>query len=108
MLLKMHYNLRMKIYIFTCVAALLLTSCRPLPLYYAQPSGPPEYRLGWEDGCDSGISSKDTFLYKLLYGFRKRPEFGNNELYKTAWNEGYSYCGAGSDKIGNWAPGNDF
>ncbi len=71
---------------------LLSASCRPATLYYVEPAGPPEYQLGWQDGCDTGLSAQGTFLYKLLYGFRKRPEFGNNELYKTAWNEGFSYC----------------
>ena len=75
------------------IACFMAVSCRPIPLYYAQPTGPKEYRLGWEDGCDTAISAHDTFFYKLLYGFRKRPEFGNSELYKTAWNEGNAYCG---------------
>lgn len=71
---------------------LATASCRPANLYYVEPSGPREYQLGWQDGCDTGLSAQGTFLYKLMYGFRKRPEFGNNETYKTAWNEGFSYC----------------
>ncbi|TAE82361.1 MAG: hypothetical protein EAZ74_02380 [Alphaproteobacteria bacterium] len=74
------------------ICAFLVASCRPAPLYYVEPQGPPEYQLGWQDGCDTGISSKSGFLYKIMYGFRKRPEFGNNELYKIAWNEGHTYC----------------
>ena len=71
---------------------MLLVSCRPLDLYYVTPSGPPEYQLGWQDGCDTGLSAQGGFVYKMLYGFRKRPEMGNNELYKQAWNEGFTYC----------------
>lgn len=29
---------------------------------------------------------------KMTFGFKKRPELGNNELYKQAWNEGFTYC----------------
>lgn len=70
----------------------VVASCRPLNFLYVEPKGPPEYKLGWQDGCDSGLSSHSGFMYKILYGFRKRPEFGNNSLYKSAWNEGFSYC----------------
>ena len=74
------------------LAVVMLASCRPSSLFYVTPSGPREYQLGWQDGCDTGLSAHGTFLYKIMYGFKKRPEFGNNELYKTAWNEGFSYC----------------
>ena len=74
------------------VLTALLASCRPMDLYYVTPSGPPEYQLGWQDGCDTGLSAQGGFIYKMMYGFRKRPEMGNNELYKQAWNEGFTYC----------------
>ncbi len=80
-------------YSFLIVTALLaLTSCRTPSLYLVKPSGPPEYRLGWEDGCDTGFSAQGDFMDKMVFGFKKRPELGNNELYKQAWNEGFTYC----------------
>lgn len=57
-----------------------------------KPSGPPEYQLGWEDGCDTGLAAQGSFMDKMVFGFKKRPELGNNELYKQAWNEGFTYC----------------
>ncbi len=69
-----------------------VAACRPLSLYWVGPSGPREYRLGWEDGCDTGISAQGSSIHKMMYGFKKRPEMGNNELYKQAWNEGFTYC----------------
>ena len=71
---------------------------------YIEPSGPPEYKLGWQDGCDSGLSSQGGMLMKMAYGFKKRPEMGDNELYKTAWNEGFSYCRFSLDPVdkSNW------
>ncbi len=78
--------------ILVVFALMAATSCRPLSLYAVTPSGPPEYRLGWEDGCDSGLSAQGGTLYRASFGFKKRPELGDNDLYKTAWNEGFTYC----------------
>lgn len=86
------------------LSSALLASCRPASLYLVDPSGPPEYKLGWEDGCDTGISAQSGLMYKMVYGFRKRPELSDNELYKTAWNEGFTYCRFSLDPIdkSNW------
>lgn len=67
-------------------------SCRPIELYYVKPAGAPEYQLGWQDGCDSGLSAEGGLVNKMLYGFKKRPEMGNSEQYKQGWNEGFTYC----------------
>jgi hypothetical protein len=92
----------MKNIFYVLIFGFIAIGCRPIPLYHAQPDGPPEYRLGWEDGCDTAVSSHDGLLLKILYGFRKRPEFGNSELYKTAWNEGYGYCNNWAGKEEGW------
>ncbi|NBX03613.1 MAG: hypothetical protein EBR02_06090 [Alphaproteobacteria bacterium] len=73
-------------------AFLLLGGCRPLTLYAVDPGGPPEYQLGWEDGCDSGLSAEGGWYYKVIYGFKKRPEMSANDQYKQGWNEGFTYC----------------
>ncbi len=67
-------------------------SCRPMLLNTVDPSGPPEYQLGWEDGCDSGLSSEGGWTYKMMYGFKKRVELSMSDQYKQGWNEGFSYC----------------
>jgi len=77
------------------IAMLVLLSaagCRPLTLMSVEPSGPPEYQLGWQDGCDSGLSAEGDWTYKVLYGFKKRPEMAANDQYKQGWNEGFTYC----------------
>ncbi|MEJ0010882.1 MAG: hypothetical protein WDN72_10705 [Alphaproteobacteria bacterium] len=68
------------------------------------PSGPPEYKLGWEDGCDSGLAAQGGMLYKASMGFKKRPEMADNDLYKTSWNEGFTYCRSSLDSVdkSNW------
>jgi hypothetical protein len=82
----------MKSLLITVCVLLALSGCRTASMYVVQPSGPPEYRLGWQDGCDSGFGAQGTFMEKMVFGFKKRPEMGNNELYKQAWNEGFTYC----------------
>ncbi len=70
----------------------LLPGCRPATLLGVDPPGTPEYKLGWEDGCDSGLSAEGDWSYKAMYGFKKRPEMSANDQYKQGWNEGFSYC----------------
>lgn len=78
--------------IAVCVLS-VATGCRPFELYFIKPQGPPEYQLGWQDGCDTGLSAGGgMYQYPLLYSFKKRPELGNSEQYKTGWNEGFTYC----------------
>ncbi len=78
---------------------LVSASCRPLMLQAIEPEGPAEYQLGWQDGCDTGLSADSPMFYKLMYGFKKRPEMGANDLYKQGWNEGFTYCRFSSGAI---------
>lgn len=82
----------MKKIFFVFLSLTLLSGCRPFWLQVVTPDGPPEYVLGWEDGCDTGISAEGGGDYKLLFGFKKRQEMATNDQYKQGWNEGFSYC----------------
>ncbi len=83
---------------------LAFSGCRPLSLYGIEVEGPAEYQLGWEDGCDSGLSADSPLFYKMMYGFKKRPEMGANDLYKQGWNEGFTYCRFTSGALDAQAP----
>lgn len=74
------------------LAGVALGSCRPVSTWFATPDGPPEYQLGWQDGCDTGLSAQGDYRYRAIYGFKKRPEMLENDLYKNGWNEGFTYC----------------
>lgn len=75
------------------ISLFALTGCMmPLSLWFSQPEGPAEYQLGWQDGCDTGLSAQGGYLYRAVYGFKKRPEMIENDLYKQGWNEGFTYC----------------
>jgi hypothetical protein len=92
--------------IISCLLIVLMASgCRPSMLLSVDPAGPPEYNLGWEDGCDTGLSAEGEWYYKLMYGFKKRPEMAASDQYKQGWNEGFSYCRfslASSKQPGAW------
>lgn len=95
----------MKRYLLVISIAVLLGGCRPLSLITLNPAGSAEYKLGWEDGCDSGMSAQGGWRYKMVYGFKKRPELTGNDQYKGGWNEGFTYCRfaiASSQKEGAW------
>ena len=77
---------------FAVCFLLLACGCRPMWLNTIDPTGPPEYQLGWEDGCDTGLSAEGEWYYKVMYGFKKRPEMAANDQYKQGWNEGFTYC----------------
>jgi hypothetical protein len=81
-----------RIMLLVMLSLLGLSGCRPLFLTYVEPDGPPEYQLGWHDGCDTGISAEGNWRMKLLFGFKKRPEMSVSDQYKTGWNEGFTYC----------------
>lgn len=101
--MKMRKHLR-----YLALVALLTTSasgCKPLNLQMVSPAGPPEYKLGWEDGCDTGLSAEGGLDYKLMFGFKKRPELAASDQYKQGWNEGFTYCRfsyAASKSNDNW------
>ena len=79
--------------LIVALAFLMLCGCRPVSLWFARPEGPAEYKLGWEDGCDTGLSAEDEgYLYRAIYGYKKRPEMMENEQYKQGWGEGFTYC----------------
>ena len=84
---------------FILALACMVASCRPPTLYMVGSSGPKEYQLGWEDGCDSGLAAQGGAIYKAAYGFKKRPEMSDNPMYTAAWNDGFTYCRFSLDPV---------
>jgi len=82
----------MKTHFLLLAALIFVASCRPMLLNTVDPTGPPEYQLGWEDGCDSGLAAEGGLMYKMMYGFKKRPELAASDQYKQGWNEGFTFC----------------
>ena len=76
----------MKNVVFTLLVSLMLVGCtgaggsfdisKPVSLNLEPPEGPPEYRQGWADGCESGINVYNADFYKLLktHKFKQDPK----------------------------------
>jgi hypothetical protein len=67
---------------------------KPISLDMRAPDGPPQYQMGWSDGCESGLSSNNDkiqlFLgtHKYTYNSKLRKEM----LYVKAWKYAYEHC----------------
>lgn len=81
----------MKYWVVLAISMVAVAGCRPMPYYFHKPEGPTDYQLGWEDGCDSKLSQGDA-VYRLVYGYKKRPEMMDNQLYNSGWTNGWFYC----------------
>jgi hypothetical protein len=93
--------------LFIIVIALMLnlTSCRmpdnwgfhqPFSLITTAPDGPPEYKAGWHDGCQSAMGF-NNFANGGIYKTKKGANFGNgiyqhDPAYQVAWGQGYMGC----------------
>src|SRR3990167_2668535 len=54
----------------------------------------PEFQLGWQDGCEVGMSAGSNAFYRMFYdnnavdGYR----MASSSDYKTAWGNAFWYC----------------
>jgi hypothetical protein len=72
----------------------LLTSCA-LPMF-GMPPGPPAYRLGYHDGCDSGYAVAGSPFYKQVWEVgapRAEPD------YVAGWTAGLYDCKGSFERI---------
>lgn len=67
---------------------------KPASLDLEPPEGPPEYRQGWEDGCESGMQvySADFYKFWQVFEFRQDANLRNNRMYYQVWKDAYLYC----------------
>lgn len=60
------------------------------------PPGPPNFRVGWKDGCDTGKAATGENKHKMKFGFKKDPRFieGDkfNGEYERGWETAFWYC----------------
>lgn len=91
--------------ILTTLALFLVSSCAgkiaskdnffaPKPFRMKKPpaNAHPDYLAGWEDGCETGMSTMSPGYYKSFYGFAQDPYKVDNLRYYKAWKDSYTYC----------------
>ena len=71
-----------------------VTACGgPRPaLMSMDPPGPPEFKAGWKDGCESGFATYGPSHYKLYYSFYQNYGMLKNPHYNAAWHEAFNFC----------------
>lgn len=54
----------------------------------------PEFRQGWDDGCETGSSAGANTFYKTLYKSNAVDGYKmvSSPEYKVAWGNGFWYC----------------
>lgn len=90
--------------IFAIFLLLFLSSCqtymakifpeRPDRQYDMDPDATPEYRQGFADGCEVGMSAGSNTFYKMFYHSNKVDGYkmANSADYKNAWGVGFWWC----------------
>lgn len=84
---------------------LLATSCqkyvadailpqRPNKEFTMDKDATPEFRQGFEDGCEVGMSAGSNTFYKIFYRSNKIDGYKstNSGDYKNAWGIGFWWC----------------
>jgi hypothetical protein len=53
-----------------------------------------EYRAGWKDGCEVGISSASNTFYKMFYRNTKIDGYrmSSSPEYRDSWDSAFWYC----------------
>lgn len=54
----------------------------------------PEFKQGWADGCEVGMSTATNTFYKLFYDTNKADGYKmmNSSDYRAAWTAAFWYC----------------
>lgn len=54
----------------------------------------PDFKVGFEDGCEAGMAAGSNTFYKMFYRSNKMDgyKFANSGDYKSAWGIGWWYC----------------
>lgn len=88
------------LFITGCSATSLLA---PTPFAMGKPeAGTPEFNLGWEHGCQTGLSTMTPSYYKSFYTYKQEPSMIHNLDYYKAWKDSYTYCRQYAFKFTMW------
>ena len=56
------------------------------------PEGPTNFRKGWRDGCETGISATANRLQRVFYDFKQDFALAQDPVYYKGWKAAYNYC----------------
>ena len=69
--------------------------------------GPPDYRQGYSDGCQSGYSGYGDSFNRFFHTWKQDPDKVKNPVYYQIWKDAYTYCAFAAMMhaemgLGNW------
>lgn len=56
------------------------------------PEGPTNFKLGWRDGCETGISVSANVMQRSFYKFTQDYELSKDPVYYKGWKTAFTYC----------------
>lgn len=83
------------------ISVLVLSGCYNVPdklkpmssIFNMVPKDAPNnYKIGWKDGCETGLASMTNSFYKKFYTFRQNQKLRTNSLYYKAWQDSFMWC----------------
>lgn len=88
--------------IILIILLVVLSSCNAKPkvgspwmqelLHQGPQNAPNDFRIGWIDGCETGISASSNALQRHFYKFKQDYKMAQNQEYYTGWKIAFSYC----------------
>jgi len=97
----------MRILVIFLLMLLSLTACGPVAFFpnpvFSRgfpPEGPPNYQQGMIDGCRTALAALGNSVYGIMHaGVHYDVDKAlNDNVYYTAWKDGYFYCKYEHDK----------
>lgn len=90
-----------KIKIILLSFCILLSACNYRPMVGAPwmqnmlkngPEGPTSFKLGWRDGCETGISASSNAFQRSFYKFKQDYNLSKDPVYYKGWKTAFTYC----------------
>jgi hypothetical protein len=86
----------MKKILFYTLLAVLNFGCNAFhnPMFMAMevPDGPPEFKAGWHDGCQSGLGTKKSSNSSVYYANFGSGIYQHDPVYQRAWSSAFYTC----------------
>lgn len=86
-------TIRMRYAALPCTVALVAACATPM---FTMPPGPPDYRVGFHDGCDAGYSYAGSPFYRQTEVTAPEP---TDEPYVAGWQSGFERCRGSYQRI---------
>lgn len=61
-------------------------------LLHSTPDGPNKFKLGWRDGCYTGIAATANHHGKFFYEFTQNYQLAQDNEYYTGWRIAWLVC----------------